>query len=272
MVVRLLGTGAADGVPAYFSNSRVSNYAREHGGKDVRSRSAAIIDGQLKIDLPPDTLMQLQRDNLDARDWIALLYTHSDADHFAVEELQYSLFPFCENEFAPFTIYANETVVKGIHERFPDWPFEVYQTRSFVPFQVAEYKITPVSAYHSITEDCQNLIIEHGGVSFLYGTDTGVWRERTWEFLEGVRLDGMVIECTNGGSRSSYWGHLNVEDCIAVVKQLREMGTLKKGAPVITTHHSHDGAMIHCELERALCPHGIQPGYDGMEVEIYPLG
>src|SRR5690606_11830913 len=86
MNIRLLGTGGADGVPALYSDSRVSLYAREHGGKDIRSRAAALIDGVLKIDLGPDTWSQLTREGLDARDWTALLFTRSDADHFAPDE------------------------------------------------------------------------------------------------------------------------------------------------------------------------------------------
>lgn len=271
MKVRLLGTGAADGIPSFFGDSRVNRYAREHGGKDVRTRSAALIDGQLKIDLPPDTFMQLVRDGLTANDWIALLFTHSDADHFAVKELQYCLFPFVENLMSNFAVYANEELCEDIALHYPDWPLEVHSTRSFEPFQIAEYSITPIMAYHNQNEDAQNLIVDDGKVRFLYATDTGIWREKTWEFLAGQKLDGLVIECTNGRARSKYWGHLNVEECLEVVRRLREMGTLKHGAPVITTHHSHDGDMTHAELEELLAPHGMTVGYDGLEIDIQPI-
>ena len=33
------GTGAAEGVPSPFCDCPMCNYAREHGGKDVRKRS-----------------------------------------------------------------------------------------------------------------------------------------------------------------------------------------------------------------------------------------
>ena len=101
MNIRLLGTGAADGIPGFFGNDMVSRYARENGGKDVRTRSAALIDGVLKIDFPPDTLTQVQRDLLDALDWTGLVFTHSDDDHFAVDELQYALFPFTDLDHLP---------------------------------------------------------------------------------------------------------------------------------------------------------------------------
>src|SRR5438270_9602508 len=87
MKIRLLGTGAADGIPAFHGDCRICRHAREHKGKDIRSRSAAVVDGCLKIDLPPDTLMQMHQSGTNARDWSALLFTHSDEDHFAVDQL-----------------------------------------------------------------------------------------------------------------------------------------------------------------------------------------
>ena len=59
MQVRLLGTGGSDGIPAFYGNDRVSAHARKVRGKEMRTRSAALVDGTLKIDLGPDTLCQL---------------------------------------------------------------------------------------------------------------------------------------------------------------------------------------------------------------------
>ena len=117
MRLRLMGTGGADGVPGFYSDSRVSRYARQHGGKDIRTRAAAVVDDVLKIDLGPDTWWQSVRDSIDARDWTAILFTHSDADHFAPDELMYCLFPFNQMEYAGFTIYANGFICRRILEK-----------------------------------------------------------------------------------------------------------------------------------------------------------
>ncbi|MBX3118945.1 MAG: hypothetical protein KF784_07745 [Fimbriimonadaceae bacterium] len=268
MKIRLLGTGAADGIPGMFSKDRVSNYAREHGGKDIRTRSAAIVDGCLKIDLPPETLMQLQRDGTSALDWCALLLTHNHADHFALEEIQYALYPFTDLDQLPFTIYANETMCEAIEYEYPEWPMDVMRLRSFEPVSFCAYRVTPIHAYHDLEQDSHNFIIESEGKSLLYATDTGMWREETWEFLKGQKLDGLVLECTEGFVPTEYWGHLDIKDCIEVVNRLREMGTLAEKGPVYTTHHSHNGNGTHAELEEALNPHGISPGWDGCEFEI----
>jgi len=44
MKIRLLGTGGADGIPAYCANNPVSDFAREHGGREIRTRAAARVD------------------------------------------------------------------------------------------------------------------------------------------------------------------------------------------------------------------------------------
>ena len=268
MKIRLLGTGGADGIPGLFSDSRVSNYARECGGKDVRTRSSALVDDGLKIDFPPDTFHQVVRDGLKPQDWTAVVYTHSDDDHFAVNQLQYALHPFTENEKFEFTIYGNVTVVDRLSARYPDWPIEAIITRSFVPFVHGDYRVTPFRANHKQDEDSQNLVIERGDRTLIYATDTGIWGPESWSFIESVRANALVIECTDGFVPTSYTGHLDVVNCIEVVDRLRTLGVLAESATVVTTHHSHQGDGTYTELCRALAPHGIQVGYDSYVAEI----
>ncbi len=268
MTIRLLGTGAADGIPGFYTANPVSRFALEVGGKEIRTRAAALIDGSLKIDLPPDTLAQMHRDRLNARDWSAILFTHSHEDHLAVSELQYALYPFTELEELPCTIYGNAVVLRTIRERYPDWPLELVEFQSFQPVARGDFRITPVEANHVPEEHCHNLIVEREGKAILYATDTGVWSSSSFAFLSGRRVDALVIECTEGFMPTDYAGHLDVETCIQVVQRLRKEGALAPDARVVTTHHASQGGARHCDLETALTKFGIEPGYDGMEVVI----
>jgi len=264
MEIRLLGTGAADGIPSFYFDNSVSDYARKHGGKEVRTRASALLDGHIKIDLPPDTLVQLQRDKLKASDWTALVFTHGHDDHFARREVQYTMFPFTDHLFLPFVIYGNDRITKGFAEAFPDWPMEVHQTFSFQRFRHLDYEITPIAARHKEDEDSQNLIFQREGKTFLYATDTGVWTHETFAFLSDYRLDALVIECTDGFNKSTYDGHLDIEACVGVVEALREAKVLRDGSRVVTTHHSARGGARHVDLEKELAKFGMEPGYDGM--------
>jgi phosphoribosyl 1,2-cyclic phosphate phosphodiesterase len=267
MTIKLLGTGAADGIPGIFTSSEVSRRALQPGSKDCRTRAAALIDDCIKLDLGPDTLAQIQRHGLDPTLWDSIVFTHSHEDHFTVSEIQYALYPFNPNEYTPFTIYCNPTIAWLIWERYPDWPLDVVTTEVFKTFNIGNYRMTPVLAKHAEPEECQNLIFEKDGRRFGYMTDTGWWPEITWEYLQNARLDAMVIECTDGLHDSGYDGHLALEELVGVVERLRKSEALAPNAPILTTHHSHLGG-FHEELEAAMAPHGIQPGFDGLEISI----
>jgi phosphoribosyl 1,2-cyclic phosphate phosphodiesterase len=268
MELLLLGTGASDGIPAFFNDSRVSRHAREHCGKDVRTRSCALLNGDIQIDFPPDLFCQYRREGLDPQDWSALVFTHSHEDHFCVSELQYALFPFTDRESLPYVIYANAEIERKIEARYPEWPIEIVQTHSFESYQLGKVKLTPIAAHHKEDEDSQNLIFEQDGKTILYATDTGVWREPTWEFLQGWSFDLLILECTDGKVPQAYHGHLSIETAVSVVDRLRTMNALHSGSTIVTTHHSHLGEATHAELERLLEPHAIHPGFDGMRLTL----
>lgn len=268
MQIRLLGTGAADGIPAFHGDCRVCRNARTVGGKEIRSRASALVDAGLKIDIPPDTLMQMHRDRLSAHEWTAVLFTHSDEDHFAVDQLQYALHPFTDKDHLGFSIYANETVTSAIWKRYPDWPMDVVTTKSFTAIEHDGYKVMPVEAMHLSNEDSHNFVIDKGGKKLIYATDTGIWAEQTWDALSGIKADALVIECTDGFVPMGYYGHLDIADCVKVVERLRKQNSLTSKARVVTTHHSHRGNATHEELKEALLPHGMEPGFDGMVFEI----
>ena len=269
MRIHLLGTGGAEGVPALFGASKVSEHARKVGGRDVRTRSCALVDGQIQLDFGPDTWGQLIREGVSASDWCAVVYTHADADHFAIEELQYALYPFTDGEEPGFVVYGNNIVSARIRARYPDWPFEVVTTQSFTPFTVCGYTVTPIKARHgSPDEDTQNLLVETGGKTLLYATDTGIWEEPTWEFLSGFELDALVLECTEGFELTPYNGHLDIEEFEGVVSRLRKMGTVGSSTQVVSTHHSHNGKATYDELVEALGKIGAVAGYDGLVIEV----
>lgn len=268
MTLRLLGTGAADGIPSLFGDDPVSNWARAYGGPDVRTRAAAIVDEGLKIDLPPENASQLLRNGLRAIDWDLLLFTHSDDDHLAVDELQYALYPFTDRFEMPFPIFGTPTVLDLVRARYPDWPIELVEIHAFAAFETAGYRIEPIRARHTPGEECLNFLISREARSLVYATDTGVWPEETFDYLAKRPLDLLVIECTNAFRPSSYLGHLDLDALGYVLNRLRNLGTLTASTRIVTTHHAAVGGARHCDLRTALAPLGAEPGFDGMLLEV----
>ena len=88
MKLKYLGTAAAEGVPAVFCNCEHCKYARKAGGKEVRTRSGAIVDNVIKIDFPADAYMQSLLHGLDFSNLNHVLITHTHSDHYCVKELE----------------------------------------------------------------------------------------------------------------------------------------------------------------------------------------
>jgi phosphoribosyl 1,2-cyclic phosphate phosphodiesterase len=267
MTILLTGSGAADGIPAFFGTDRVSTHAREFGGRDRRLRASAVVDGTLRIDFGPDTFAQASALQLDPSSWTHILFTHSHDDHFAPRELQYMFPPFVNGERKP-EIFGNGAILNGIRGSFEHWEsLPTTLTKSFETVAVGEYIVTPIRAYHKLDEDSQNLIIKKGDKTLLYATDTGVWQQDTWSFLPGCQFDAVVMECTDGFNPTEYWGHLSCSEMVTMVDRLRELGCISGSTPVLTTHHSASGDATHAELEAFLARHGITAGYDGLRLE-----
>ena len=55
MQFQYLGTAAAEGWPAVFCRCKYCLEAQRLGGKNIRTRSQAIVNDDLLLDLPPDT-------------------------------------------------------------------------------------------------------------------------------------------------------------------------------------------------------------------------
>lgn len=269
MRITFTGTGAANGIPGYFQSDRVSEHARRHKGKDVRYRAGAAIDGVLKIDWGPDTFACCDRLGLRASEWTHVFFTHSHDDHYAPREFQYLFPPFLPLEHTKPLIYGNAAIVDGFIGQFDhSKELERFLMRSFVSIDVEDYRVTPLRAYHKLDEDSLNLIFECDGRSILYGTDTGIYQEETWEFLTGRKLDCVILDCTDGMVPSEYWGHLSCEQVLIVADRMRAIGAVHERTIFCSTHHGSGGDATHEELERFFAPHGVVVGYDGLTLEV----
>ena len=81
MKLKYLGTAAAEGVPALFCDCEVCQKSMKLGGKNIRTRSQAIIDNTLLIDFPPDTYWHFIQNNLPMDKIEHCIVTHSHQDH-----------------------------------------------------------------------------------------------------------------------------------------------------------------------------------------------
>lgn len=274
MKVTLLGTSSAEGWPALFCRCEACGKARELGGRNIRTRSSALIDDVLKIDFPPDTLHHVIQFNLDLRRINALLFTHAHDDHFSAPELQYLSDYFVPVPIRePLPIYGPPEVIirleNGLDLRRV--PVTLQTLRPWETVVIGSYRVTPIMAQHDPSQHCYNyLITDSDDVTLLYASDTGWYEEPTWKFLGNVRIDGIVAECAKGPIEGGYKAHMCIPEVIRLRSRLIEMGCFQPAQPMVTTHFSHLGGLMHEELEQALTPSSIQVGYDGMIFPVSP--
>lgn len=272
MNVTLLGTSAAEGWPGLFCDCEACNKARQLGGKNLRTRSSALLDGVLKLDFPPDILQQAVQNGLNLRALEAILFTHAHDDHFCPSELQYLSYYFVTQPLEiPIPIYGPADVISRLRRTLPleRTPVTLHTLKPWKNTCIAGYNVTPIMAYHDPELICFNYIIEDPkGTVLLYATDTGWYEPPTWNFLNDFVFDGIVVECSKGPVEGGYMGHLCIPEVIRLRDLLLNAGALREDAPVVTTHFSHLGGLMHDELEHELGRAGIRVGYDGMNVAV----
>ena len=275
MRLTLLGTAAAEGWPAPFCACDACEEARRRGGPNLRTRSNALLDGDLKIDWGADTMTQLQRARLSLEGLRTLVFTHQHDDHIVPCELNWAISPFSQTPPARIAVYGNAQVLARLHAQFPDasrTPFEFHKLKAGREEVTAEGdSILPLEADH--VEGAMTLLIRRGGKSLFYGHDSGLYPRETLAALEAHSgehgaLSIVLMDCTNGGQSSSNRGHMGTDGVAQMKRELRDRGAIDERTRVIATHFSHNGGLGHEELTRTLSADGIEAAFDGMTVEV----
>ncbi len=270
MKFQYLGTAAAEGWPALFCSCDNCERARKAGGKNTRTRSQAVIDDTLCIDLPPDTYAHILQNGLEAYRWTGLVVTHTHMDHFHRDELTNWFTPFAHHD-GFLKVYGNEGVVEAVNQvlqrRDPERKrMDVTLVQDFVPFTHGKYTITPLPADHDKNQNCHIYVIEDGQSRVLYGNDTGYFDESVWEYIRGMRFDLVSLDCTHVILENRH-NHMSLSVCNEVKERLLASGCDEKTTFVVT-HFSHNGNAIHDELVPMAEEYGFLVAYDGMVINL----
>jgi phosphoribosyl 1,2-cyclic phosphate phosphodiesterase len=272
----ILGTAAAEAWPAPFCRCSVCVRARELGGRDIRSRSGALLDGVVKIDFGPDTYAQMQNTGRDIFGITSLIFTHQHDDHISANQLMYRHPPFVRETTPPILdIYGNEPVVEIINEELKcagctDKDIRARLAAPLVPFTTVTTadgtEILPLPADH--VEKALVLRLARKGRTIFYGHDSGSYSEETVQALKGVPLDIALFDCTNGTEPSNNRGHMGVDGVLLSIDRLRAVGAVTSGTQLVATHFSHNGCASYAELRSFFDPHGIAVAFDGIKFDL----
>ena len=279
MKIQYLGTAAAEGIPALFCSCKSCEEARRLGGKNIRTRSQAIIDDTLLIDFPADTYMHVLHGGLQLHKVRHCLITHAHCDHLYPDELSMRHGNFAKmtaEEEGVLCLYGSRAVKKKVGDIIYDYDLEKQNRVSFcsvLPHQtydVGGYSVTPMTAVHDPMAGPYIYAIAKDGKTMLYGHDTGVFPEATWEYLakSGLRFDFVSLDCTEGDGPMGYDSHMNLERDLLVRERLIAIGCADEKTVFCANHFSHNGQNVTYDVftERA-AKHGFLTSFDGMCVE-----
>lgn len=278
MKIQFLGTAAYEGVPAMFCNCETCRASMEKGGKNMRSRSQALINDDLLLDFPADTVWHFQRFHLDWEKIRDCLITHSHSDHLYPMDLE-MLAPGYTHEHSPIHFHAGESGYRMIKEVM-DRPHIAESMKRMMAVSLVEpgkrftvgengkYSVLPLWANHA--QDTSPVIysITCEGKRILYAHDSGVFCKETWEKLkEEGRFDLVSLDCTGGGVKGWREGHMCLDTNLEVFEQMQAMNLIDEKTVRVINHFSHNGARTYEEMCADADPYGIVVSYDGLELE-----
>ena len=277
MKLTYLGTAAAEGFPAVFCNCKYCNAAREKGGKNIRTRSQAIVNDELLIDLPADTYSHFLQNGIRGDRIGYLIVTHSHSDHFYPNELHTHGGCYAHAmERNPMHILASDRVYRTCESAIANWEKsirETYVLHEGIPFEtvtLGEYAITPLPARHAPAEKAVIYVIAHGGKTLLYAHDTGYLLEEVFDYIreKGLYFDAASFDCTNVNIPISDTGsHMGFPNIERVIARLRDCGAIDDRTKCMVNHFSHNGNPMQEYLEECAAPLGCGVSYDGCTVE-----
>ena len=253
MKITFLGTGTSQGIPVIncdhpvcFSNDK----------KDKRLRVSILIewdDNKYVIDCGPDFRYQMLRANVKKINGV--LFTHEHSDHTAgLDDLR----PF-SFQLGAVPIYAQKRVLNYLANRYdyifnernkyPGSPSVVQNEINNQPFKISNLLIEPVEVTHA---NLQIFGFKFKNVAYL----TDVKRISSVEKQKLKNLDILIV---NSVRHKPHHSHLNLEEALALVKELQPKKTY-------FTHISHHLG-FHAEVEKTL-PKNVFLAYDELVIEV----
>jgi phosphoribosyl 1,2-cyclic phosphate phosphodiesterase len=259
--VCLLGTGGSAGVPQIGGPDGSGDWGECDGGepRNRRSRTSILIEGQggnLLVDTTPDLHSQMLANRVQRVD--AILYTHAHADHVAGLDDVRILNRLVGH---PLDAFGTEQTLDEVRRRF-EYAFRIWEPPGFfrpvmVPVPVAPGETClmaglPVTVFEQDHGFTRSLGLRTGG--FAYSTDAVALDDAAFEILYGV--DTWVVGCfqRHGPHRTHAW----------LDRVLSWVDRVKPRRTVLT----HMGLDMDWGWLVANLPAGVEPGYDGLVLDV----
>ena len=266
-----LGTGSAEGIPAFRCSCLCCCKSREKKGKNIRQNASLYIEGDsgeyFLIDCPMHFKARLNDYGIDETLITDLFITHYHEDH------TYGLYYIGEttkdNGFiidSPVKIHMAENTFIKTSSFFDKESMCVRNVISeHETVCIGEFEITALETNHlnrneGDDNDSFGYLIKYSKTTIVYLVDAAKkLPASTLKELAKHQIDYLIYDCTFNEVKEME-GHSDIEGALNLKDKLNPVN-------MIITHISHRNYM-HDELTEIMKKHGIVTAWDGMEVII----
>ena len=253
MKVRILGSGTSSGVPRIGNDWGACDPAEP---RNARTRASILVEHEgtrVLVDTGPDMRAQLLAAEVGMVD--AILWTHEHADHvFGIDDVR-QIFHARGSAVPGYARAGTEARLRAqfgyVFEGRDGYPPTIALATLPDALTIGGIAIRVVDQPHgSITS--AGLRFEAGGAAIGYATDISGMTEAMRALYAG--LDVWIVDALR---RRPHPTHPDLATALRWVEELRPARTA-----LIHMDQSMDYATLRAEL-----PAGVEPGYDGLEME-----
>ena len=247
MKIKFLGTSAGWPLPRLGCRDQICTSLDP---KDKRTRSQALINDRLLLDIGPDTYLHLRASKLNPTKIRYAAITHEHPDHtYGLWDLGHIY------NSKQIKVIIHPSTFHKIQKLFFPKEYNVLKTLAATPVTVGDMKVSLLPVNH--TNSSFGILVREGDKRLFWAPDFKSFPDETTKALAGIDLiamDGSELRITSSG-------HQTIEEGV-------KLGSRLKAKKVYFIHIGHR-TLPHKKLEKYVKENGgpqFEIPYDGLEV------